>query len=1080
MNRVGLILAVVFIIILALISKVFALSERSSVHFEDGVEYVPDAIVVAFSSDILPLNIRAERGTIITGKDAIDNLNWRFGVSGIEPLFPGADKRVAAGLSGYYTITFDSRNDMISVLEAYDGLTEVEHVEPIGIHPIDYDPNDPQIGQQWAINKIEARGAWDISQGDSNSVVGIADTGVDWDHPDLADDIWLNEAEVNGLTGFDDDGNGYIDDYRGWDWVHGVNGAPGEDDMDPDNDPMDFDGHGTHCSGVAAAVTDNGVGIAGVGFDCHVMPLRVGWQDPFGQGYIRMDFAAQAFYYATDNGAGSINCSWGSSNSGGLGAAASYATNNGVIVVSSAGNDNNQNPSYLGGRPDVVAVASTDQNDFKSSFSNYGTWVDISAPGTAIYSTYFNDAYTILDGTSMSAPHVAGLAALIWASEPGLTDLEVITRILSTADNIDSLNPNYSGLLGAGRINAYAALASVHFPNIIPRSQTINITTGDGDGVLNPGETFELVITLENIWADAQNVNVTLIGNDDFIMIDSTASFGGIPNGQTNNNSSDPFVITANPLSIPGTKTLTMNITADNYEVDRELSIFVSLYQANFPIDIPGNIESSPVIVDFDGDGQNEIVFGASDNNVYAIEQDGQNSPGWPQPVIGEVIGAIAVGDIDVNNHLNVVAVTKTGKFYAWNPDGSPMPGFPVDKGGVFYSGVMLADIDGDYDLEIIAGSFTDNNIYVLSHDGTDYPGWPFTGTGRWYGSPAAGDIDDDGLTEIVYAGFDSSLHVFNADLSYCYGFPVQLDNVVWGSAAIGNVTPSPNMEIAVVTASGSLYLVNYDGSIAPGFPVQLSGVVRSTPSLADIDEDGSLEILAGSNDGNLYVFDRNGDLLPGYPVNTGGSITAQVVIGDINGDSSANTVVVTSLGEIHCFYGAGNNISNFPISPEISAQITATPALGNLDGDLDLEIVVGLRTNNQNLLVIDYKANAIVAGLKWPNFGRDIWRSNSYTDIVTSISENPNIPDEYRLLQNYPNPFNAGTAIGFNLPNRSHVRLDVYDILGRKIETLIDKNLPAGYNSVNWNAENKSSGIYFYRITAADQTSTRRMLLIK
>ncbi|UCE66684.1 MAG: S8 family serine peptidase [Candidatus Zixiibacteriota bacterium] len=1080
MNRVGLILAMVFLAMLVIVSKAFALSERSKIHFEEGVNYVPDAVVVAFSSDILPLNIHTGHKVIITGRAGIDNLNSRFEVSEFRRIFPGAENKGEIELAGYYSITFDSGNEMISVLEAYDALIEVEHVEPIAIHPIDYDPNDPQIGQQWAINKIEARGAWDISQGDSNIVVGIADTGVDWDHPDLADDIWVNEAEVNGISGFDDDGNNYIDDYRGWDWVHGVNGAPGEDDMNPDNDPMDFNGHGTHCSGVSAAVTDNGIGIAGVGFNCRVMPLRVGWQDPTGQGYIRMDFAAQAFYYATDNGARSINCSWSSSNSGGLGAATTYATNNGVIVVSSAGNSNNQNPSYLGSRPDVVTVASTDQNDFKSSFSNYGAWVDISAPGTGIYSTYFNDSYFILDGTSMAAPHVVGLAALIWASEPDLTDMEVISRILSTADNIDSLNPSYSGLLGAGRINAYAALASIHYPNIIQRSQTVNITAGDGDGILNPGETFELVVTLENIWADAQNVDVTLSGNDDFIMIDSTASYGNIPGGQTNNNSSDPFVITVNSLSIPGTKILNMNIAADGYDVDRELSIFVSLYQANFPLDIPDNIESSPVIVDFDGDGQNEIVFGASDNNVYAIEQDGRNSPGWPQPVTGDVVGAVAVGDIDINNHLNVVAVTKDGRFYAWNADGSLLPNFPVDKGGIFYSGVMLADIDGDYNLEIIAGSFSNNNIYVLSHDGTDYPGWPFTGSGRWYGSPAAGDIDEDGLTEIVYAGFDSCLHVFNADLSYFYGFPVQLDNVVWGSVAIGDVTPSPNMEIAAATSSGNLYLINYDGSVAPGFPVLLNGVVKSAPSLADIDGDGLLEILIGSNNGSFYVFDRDGTALPGFPVSLGGSITAQAIIGDINGDSSADIIAVTGGGDIHCFDGFGNFLPNFPISPGVTGPITATPALGKLDSDPDMEIVVGMKTNSQNLIVIDYKSSATMAGIQWPNFGRDIWRSNGFANVVTSVSENPNIPNEFELLQNYPNPFNARTVIAFNLPAGSRVRLDVYDILGRQIETLVDKDLPAGYNSVSWNAENKSSGIYFYRIMADDRTSTRRMLLVK
>jgi hypothetical protein len=133
------------------------------------------------------------------------------------------------------------------------------------------------------------------------------------------------------------------------------------------------------------------------------------------------------------------------------------------------------------------------------------------------------------------------------------------------------------------------------------------------------------------------------------------------------------------------------------------------------------------------------------------------------------------------------------------------------------------------------------------------------------------------------------------------------------------------------------------------------------------------------------------------------------------------------------------------------------------------------LRTANQNLLVIDYKANAITSGLLWPNYGKDIWRTNGQENIVTSVEEDENIPREFSLRQNYPNPFNARTVIGFNLPKRSRVRLEIYDILG-----MIDKSLPSGYNSVSWNAGNKSSGIYFYRITTGRQSLTRRMLLIK
>jgi hypothetical protein len=452
-----------------------ALSPESAVHFEEGVAYMPNVIIVAFTPENVPLAPVLQNGVAITGINEVDELNLLFDATAMRQLFPGAEKHGEIEMAGYYSITFRDGPDLMSLLEAYGRLDAVDHVEPDGIHPIHYDPNDPMLTQQWGIAKIEAGGAWDITQGDPDVVLGIPDTGVDWDHPDLEADVWLNEAEVNGTPGVDDDNNGYVDDFRGWDWVTGVNGAPGEDDQTPDNDPMDFAGHGSHVGGITSAATDNGVGVAGVGFNCKIMALRVGWQDPNGNGWIRMDFAASAFYYATDNGARGLNCSWGSSNSGGLGAATTNAIENGLIVISSAGNNNNQSPSYLCSRDDVISVAATNSSDQKASFSSYGTWVDISAPGVGIRSTVFDDSYANYDGTSMASPHVLGLVGLIWSAEPSLTTEEVISRIYDTADNIDDLNPGYEGLLGSGRINAHAALASPYSPNIEAVEQVITI-----------------------------------------------------------------------------------------------------------------------------------------------------------------------------------------------------------------------------------------------------------------------------------------------------------------------------------------------------------------------------------------------------------------------------------------------------------------------------------------------------------------------------------------------------------------------------------------------------------------------------
>jgi serine protease len=1065
------------------------LSPASAVHVEAGVEYMPDVIIVAFAEDFSPLQPYMIDGTVLTGIQKVDDLNRNYSAVEMRPLFPGAERHGRRDMAGYYAITFGETPDLMTVLEAYDRLDIVEHVEPNGIHPVCYEPNDPMIGQQWAITVVEARGAWDVSHGNPDVILGIPDTGVDWDHPDLQADVWLNEAEIGGSNGVDDDDNGYVDDYRGWDWVTGgyncdVEG--GEDCYTADNDPMDFAGHGSHCSGIASAVTDNGVGVAGLAFDCRIMALRVGWLARDGIGYINMGYAASAFYYATDNGAVGLSCSWGSSNSGGLGVAVDYAVSNGLIIMSAAGNSNNQVASYLCSRSDVVAVAATDASDQKASFSSYGTWVDVSAPGVSIRSTVFDDSYANYSGTSMSSPYVLGLVGLLWSAEPDLRPEDVKNRIFDTADDIDDLNPGYEGLLGAGRINAYAALASTNYPNFVAEGTEVTIVDDDGDGILNPGESLELVVTLHNIWADAGNVMGVLRGNDDITVTDSLFDFGDIPHDGYGDNSASPFGLTVNEEALTGPSVVTLHLEADgDFESDLGLEIVISLDQLGFPLEIPGNIQSSPLIVDFDGDGEFEIVLGCNQSQVFAIEATGVNSLGWPKDVTGEVISGPAVGDLDNDEDLEVVAVSKPGLIYAWEANGTLLPGFPVDKGVLMYSGPMLVDLDGNRDLEIVAGSFQSNDIFVLNHDGSDFEGWPVTGGNKWYGSPASADIDGDGLSEIVYAGFDSLLSVFDADGSYIEGFPVTLDNTVWSSASAGDVDGDNQPEIAVATFAGSLYLVNHDGSVVGGFPVNVGSAVRSAPSMADLDGDGTPEVLFGANDGNLYAVDADGSFLPGFPVETGGTLTASAVVGDLTGDGQPDIVVGAGDGVLYGYDASGAVLRNFPIGGSTTGQMTATPALWDLDGDGDLEIAAGISGAGQNLMVIDYKEQVSLADLQWRNFGRDIWRSHNFDAVITSTDPPVSVPLEFGLRQNYPNPFNAQTTIKFTLPSSGDVKLTVYDLLGRRIRILHSGYLGAGEHALVWDGLNQSgavasSGIYFYRLESAGGSRTMRMLLLK
>jgi subtilisin family serine protease len=464
---------------------------------QEDMMYVPDQFVIKLKSQVNTTVPVAAKGNIITGIRSLDEIGKRIGVTSVEQEFPGSDKIAGAfELSKYRVVTFNGAVSLDQAISAFAADANIESVEPIGIHPMyDATPNDYYFaGQadpwnQWGMSNaadhdIDAPCAWGINAGSAGVTVAVLDGGVRYYHKDLggaswpttSGNIWKNPGEIAG-NGIDDDANGFVDDWIGWDWVTGVKGCKkGEDCLTVDNDPKDFGGHGTHCAGIVAAMTNNAIGVTGVaggwgngasssvGNGSKIMCLRIGWLSSGGIGYVRMDFAAQAFYYAANKGANVASCSWGSSNTSGLGAAIDYAVSKGVLVVHAAGNSNNTTQDYLATRADVIDVAATDKNDLKASFSSYGTWVDVSAPGLDIVSAYHNysdptnDYFAVMSGTSMACPYVAGLAALVKSQYPTYGWLDIHNRIEATTDNIDALNPTYAGQLGTGRINACRAI----------------------------------------------------------------------------------------------------------------------------------------------------------------------------------------------------------------------------------------------------------------------------------------------------------------------------------------------------------------------------------------------------------------------------------------------------------------------------------------------------------------------------------------------------------------------------------------------------------------------------------------------
>lgn len=323
----------------------------------------------------------------------------------------------------------------------------VELAEKIPLNTRHIDVNDPSYSNQWHLAKIKANLAWNYFSIGSNIVIAIVDDAVDLNHPDLNANIWRNTGEIPG-NGLDDDNNGYVDDVFGWDLA--------SNDNDPSPPTTSYD-HGTHVAGIASGVSNNGVGIASIGYSCKLMAIKASGTDPNSivAGY-------SGILYATNNGAHVINMSWGSGNFSFTNEETiKYALSKNVILVASAGNNNNDAFNYPGAYEGVVSVASTNIDDIKSSFSTYGGWVKISAPGSAILSTVPYGSYGNKQGTSMASPLVAGLVGLMKSLNPGMPNNDLINCLYSTADPILTQNPLFPGQLGAGRINALAAMECV-------------------------------------------------------------------------------------------------------------------------------------------------------------------------------------------------------------------------------------------------------------------------------------------------------------------------------------------------------------------------------------------------------------------------------------------------------------------------------------------------------------------------------------------------------------------------------------------------------------------------------------------
>ncbi|NQT63822.1 MAG: S8 family serine peptidase [Candidatus Marinimicrobia bacterium] len=486
------------------------------------------------------------RSNSLTNIRTLDNLFVRYSVNAISPSFKLNPKKMRPGLpdlSRIYKLDVSPETNLETLITALEKDVHVVYAERVPLFYPETVPNDSLYPILTHLPQIQAEEAWDIHKGEDGVeeiVIGIVDSGIDWKHPDLAANVYNNlgeDADGDGHTielidgeyvfdpgdenGIDDDANGYIDDFAGWNVT-----ADGEGNQN--NDPMDPIGgsHGTHVAGLASGVTNNSIGIAAVAWNVKVSATSHSYDNV--NGYVLNAF--QGIIYHAENGIDIINNSWGGNAFTEAGwEVIQYATGLGSIVVASAGNSGANYPHYPSDYPGVISVAAVTEYDYLAGYSNFSPGVDVSAPGGAapgLLSTYpIDDDYIYSSGTSMAGPVAASALALLKSYHPDWTNDEILRQYLATTDDLNDQHPGFEHLMGYGRVNAYRALSEINpsFPEEMQLAiHEVHSTNLSGfENEFAPGDTTTLSFILRNyaVFMGDSAATFTLTTSDPNIII---------------------------------------------------------------------------------------------------------------------------------------------------------------------------------------------------------------------------------------------------------------------------------------------------------------------------------------------------------------------------------------------------------------------------------------------------------------------------------------------------------------------------------------------------------------------------------
>jgi serine protease len=688
-------------------------------------------------------------------------------------------------ISRYLEINYDPSQNIEDVINQLYATGYYEILEPAYVAKVDFNPDDPSIANQYYLKTIRAIEAWNTSQGSETLTIAIVDTGGDLDHPDLVDNLYMNPGEIPN-NGIDDDLDGYIDNFRGWDFVGADTLNLINPDLIGDNDPSTTRGdgvlgHGTWVAGCASARANNGIGIAGVGFKTKIMFTKHTADNEKGEASVHLGYAG--ILYAASQGIKIINCSWGGPFRSQI---AQDLINHvvldlGSIVISSAGNENQSTPDYPAAYDNVLSVAATDANDKRASFSNYGETIDISAPGVAIYSTSFNNDYKTVNGTSFSSPITAGAAALVWEKFPTFTPLQVAEQLRVTADDqaLYGANPNFPHQLGKGRLDIVRALTlslpSVHASN----PKFVNQNGLD----VQPGEKGFLTLSFTNYLAATTSgiqISISTVASGVGIT-KSTISPGTIGSNSTIRNTLAPFELTIGQAISENTSiSLLITYTDGTYTDYQTISFIVN-----------------PSFVD-----ANSNLVTTSISNIGRI--------GYQDPANSGLGSGFVFNEQSLLFEMGLMIGNSTDSLYN-NVRGA---GGIFDQ-DFFSTSKITKIIPGNRAYEEITGSFTNSNTVSKQVVNVTYRSL------AWKNSP------DDKFVILEYKiknPLTHPLHNFHFGIFADWDISPSNDAANWDAAdKLGYVYPAqtstkPYAGIQLLTGNANYYAIDHDQNI-PGNP---------------------------------------------------------------------------------------------------------------------------------------------------------------------------------------------------------------------------------------------------------------------